>query len=171
MSEMTFSMKDNRGLEREIKLAFEKELENKLKECVQNALIRTAEKFKDDCLVDYDAFAQFYEMDNNVTFDMMWEGDDTIAIYIAEHMFMEYGTGITYQEPYPEPTEYGAGTWSDSAWGKGHWDDPSGWYDGMGRHHMGCPPAMTIFTHKQEIIDNFKTYLSEEIANFKGVSL
>ena len=159
---------NHNAMQRALVIEFRKEVEEKLARVIPKALERTASQFSSDCLADYTAFSQEYGMNNLVDIYMEGAGSDSITLWIAGHMFMEYGTGITYQAPYPEPTSYGAGTWSDSAWGKGHWDDPNGWYDLIGNHHMGCPPAMIIYNRKQEIIENFQRYLVEELQNDKG---
>ena len=42
-------------------------------------------------------------------------------------LFIEFGAGIKYGHGHPQESEFGmgAGTYPD---GKGHWDDPNGWY-------------------------------------------
>ena len=42
-------------------------------------------------------------------------------------LFIEFGSGVTYGYGHPEAGEFGMGpgTYPD---GKGHWDDPKGWY-------------------------------------------
>ena len=73
-------------------------------------------------------------------------------------LFLEFGSGIRYGEGHPESAEYGMGpgTYPD---GKGHWDDPKGWYlpkDKGGGHTYGNPPAMAMYearkTIEQELI-------------------
>lgn len=68
-------------------------------------------------------------------------------------LFIEFGAGITYGTGHPEASEFGmgAGTYPD---GKGHWDDPKGWYlpkDKGGGHTYGNPPAMPMYEARKAI--------------------
>ena len=68
-------------------------------------------------------------------------------------LFLEFGSGIRYGEGHPENAEYGMGpgTYPD---GKGHWDDPKGWYlpkDKGGGHTYGNPPAMAMYEARKSI--------------------
>ena len=68
-------------------------------------------------------------------------------------LFIEFGPGITYGSGHPEAQEYGMGpgTYPD---GKGHWDDPKGWYlpkDKGGGHTYGNPPAMPMYEARKAI--------------------
>ena len=68
-------------------------------------------------------------------------------------LFIEFGSGITYGGGHPEAQEYGMGpgTYPD---GKGHWDDPKGWYlpkeKGVS-HTYGNPPAMPMYEARKAI--------------------
>ena len=65
--------------------------------------------------------------------------------------FIEFGAGATFGEGHPMAGELGMqpGSWSTSELGKGHWDDPEGWYfmgeDGKWHLTFGHPPAMAMF--------------------------
>ena len=65
-------------------------------------------------------------------------------------LFLEFGAGVTYGYGHPLAGEfgYGPGTWP----GKGHWDDPNGWYlpDGS-EHTFGNPPNMPMYNAAKEI--------------------
>lgn len=65
-------------------------------------------------------------------------------------LFIEFGSGITYGYGHPESAEHGMGpgTYPD---GKGHWDDPRGWYIPGGQHTYGNPPAMPMYTARKTI--------------------
>lgn len=68
-------------------------------------------------------------------------------------LFLEFGSGIRYGGGHPENSEYGMGpgTYPD---GKGHWDDPKGWYlpkDKGGGHTYGNPPAMAMYEARKSI--------------------
>lgn len=70
--------------------------------------------------------------------------------------FVEFGAGVTYGEGHPQAAEFGVGpgTWP----GKGHWDDPNGWYlpkekqlsDGT-KHSYGNPPNMPMYNTAQDL--------------------
>ena len=68
-------------------------------------------------------------------------------------LFIEFGAGITYGTGHPEASEFGMGpgTYPD---GKGHWDDPNGWYlpkSAGGGHTFGNPPAMPMYEARKQI--------------------
>lgn len=68
-------------------------------------------------------------------------------------LFIEFGSGVTYGYGHPEASQYGMGpgTYPD---GKGHWDDPRGWYLPKGKggmHTYGNPPAMPMYEARKAI--------------------
>lgn len=68
-------------------------------------------------------------------------------------LFIEFGSGVTYGSGHPEAKEFGMGpgTYPD---GKGHWDDPNGWYlpkEKGGSHTYGNPPAMPMYEARKAI--------------------
>ena len=68
-------------------------------------------------------------------------------------LFTEFGSGVTYGYGHPEAGEFGMGpgTYPD---GKGHWDDPKGWYlpkSAGGGHTFGNPPAMPMYEARKAI--------------------
>lgn len=68
-------------------------------------------------------------------------------------LFIELGSGVTYGYGHPEAGEFGMGpgTYPD---GKGHWDDPKGWYlpkSAGGGHTFGNPPAMPMYEARKAI--------------------
>lgn len=68
-------------------------------------------------------------------------------------LFIEFGSGVTYGYGHPEAGQYGMGpgTYPD---GKGHWDDPKGWYlpkEKGGGHTYGNPPAMPMYEARKRI--------------------
>ena len=62
-------------------------------------------------------------------------------------LFIEFGSGAAYGYGHPEPEGYGPGTYP----GKGHWDDPNGWWYGNHEHSYGNPPAQAMYNAKREI--------------------
>lgn len=68
-------------------------------------------------------------------------------------LFIEFGSGVTYGYGHPEAGEFGMGpgTYPD---GKGHWDDPKGWYlpkSAGGGHTFGNPPSMPMYEARKAI--------------------
>ena len=62
-------------------------------------------------------------------------------------LFIEFGSGASYGYGHPEPEEYGPGTYP----GKGHWNDPNGWWYGNHEHSYGNPPAQAMYNAKRDI--------------------
>jgi hypothetical protein len=95
--------------------------------------------------------------------------DDTgsVAVIYAEGesvAFIEFGSGMKYGYGHPQADEFGfgPGTWSDGDQGKGHWDNPKGWYYGSGQHSYGNPPAAAMWGAVQEITENV-TRIAKEV--------
>ena len=68
-------------------------------------------------------------------------------------LFIEFGSGVTYGYGHPEAAEYGMGPGTYPN-GKGHWDDPKGWYlpkSAGGGHTFGNPPAMPMYEARKAI--------------------
>lgn len=88
-----------------------------------------------------------YDGDDDVSVRM----DDTgsVAVIYAEGeavAFIEFGSGAAMGYGHPQAGEhgFGPGTWSTGESGKGHWDDPNGWYYKHGEKSHGNPPAMAM---------------------------
>lgn len=69
--------------------------------------------------------------------------------------FVEFGAGVRYGSGHPLNSKFGTGpgTYPD---GKGHWDDPKGWWlpkDKGGGHTFGNPPSMTMYDTGKELRD------------------
>lgn len=81
--------------------------------------------------------------------------DGKIATIYAEGSsvaFIEFGSGDKYGHGHPLNGEFGTGpgTYPD---GKGHWDDPRGWWYGSGQHTYGNPPAMAMVHARDRIVE------------------
>lgn len=78
--------------------------------------------------------------------------------------FIEFGTGAKYGYGHPDAGKFGfgPGTWSLGDQGKGHWDDPKGWWYGSGKHTYGNPPAMAMYDAVKEIAENV-TQIAREV--------
>lgn len=75
--------------------------------------------------------------------------DNGYAIHATGNavLFIEFGSGASYGYGHPEPEGYGPGTYP----GKGHWDDPNGWWYGNHEHSYGNPPAQAMHNAKRDI--------------------
>lgn len=75
--------------------------------------------------------------------------DNGYAIHATGNavLFIEFGSGASYGYGHPEPEGYGPGTYP----GKGHWDDPNGWWYGKREHSYGNPPAQAMYNAKRDI--------------------
>ena len=68
-------------------------------------------------------------------------------------LFIEYGSGAAFGYGHPRPGQYGPGTWSRGPLGKGHWDNPNGWYYGHGVKSRGNPPAAAMYHAEREMLN------------------
>lgn len=88
----------------------------------------------------------------------------SVAVIYAEGdavAFIEFGAGAAYGYGHPQSAEFGVGpgTYPD---GKGHWDDPKGWWFGSGQHTYGNPPAAAMYAAVREIAENV-TEIAREV--------
>ena len=85
-----------------------------------------------------------------------WDDNGSVATIYAEGesvLFIEFGSGAKYGYGHPQADQfgYGPGTWSDGDAGKGHWDDPNGWYYAHGEKSYGNPPAQAMYKTVEEL--------------------
>lgn len=95
----------------------------------------------------------FYDGPNiyNVTVEDTPSGGYKIVVNGDSVAFVEFGAGVRYGEGHPQASEFGVGPGTYPS-GKGHWNDPDGWYlpkgkwaaDGT-RHTYGNPPNMPMY--------------------------
>lgn len=95
--------------------------------------------------------------------------DDTgsVAVIYAEGKavaFIEFGSGAKegYGHPMADSFGFGPGTWSTGESGKGHWDDPNGWYYAHGKKSHGNPPAMAMYDAVQTMTEEL-TEIAREV--------
>lgn len=86
----------------------------------------------------------FYDGARNVSVRV----DDTgsVAVIYAEGeavAFIEFGSGARDGYGHPQAGQFGVGPGTYP--GKGHWNDPNGWWFGNGQHSYGNPPAMAMY--------------------------
>lgn len=79
-------------------------------------------------------------------------------------LFLEFSAGIAYgtdSYPLPSGSQYGMGTYP----GKGHWDDPNGWWyvdeRGEKHHSYGNRAYMPMYRAEQAIIIQIRTIAKE----------
>lgn len=103
------------------------------------------------------ASIQFSRAIYNGTNDVTVRVDNTgsVAVIYAEGSavaFIEFGSGAKYGYGHPDAARLGTGpgTYPD---GKGHWDDPRGWWYGHGKHSYGNPPAMAMYQAREQMVE------------------
>lgn len=94
------------------------------------------------------------------------EDDGKTAVIYAEGesvAFIEFGSGAKYGGGHPLAGEFGLGpgTWSDGPDGKGHWNDPKGWWYGHGKHSYGNPPAAAMVSARDAMVEQLTTIARE----------
>lgn len=84
-------------------------------------------------------------------------------------LFIEFGAGVTYGYGHPDPQGNVPGSYP----GKGHWNDPRGWWFPSGAiaaqgdtsdpyvHTYGNPPAAAMYEAQQECIRQIETVVNE----------
>ena len=87
----------------------------------------------------------------------------SVAVIYAEGesvAFIEFGSGIKYGYGHPQAGEHGVGPGTYP--GKGHWDNPKGWWYGHGQHSYGNPPAMAMYDAVQTMTEEL-TKIAREV--------
>ena len=92
----------------------------------------------------------------------------SVAVIYAEGeavAFIEFGSGAAmgYGRPTAGEHGFGPGTWSsnEDLGGKGHWNDPNGWYYKHGEKSHGNPPAMAMVDAVQTMTAEITTIARE----------
>ncbi len=104
-----------------------------------------------------------YDGRNDIS--VRWEDDGAKATIYASGQavaFIEFGSGAKYGYGHPQASEFGLGpgTWSDGPNGKGHWDDPDGWWYNHKRT-FGNPPAMAMYEAVQQMTQTLAEIATE----------
>lgn len=112
------------------------------------------------------ASIQFARAIYNGSNDVSVRVDNTgsVAVIYAEGeavAFIEFGSGAAYGYGHPLAGKFGAGPGTYPE-GKGHWDNPKGWYFGSHEHSYGNPPAMAMYGAVREITENV-TKIAREV--------
>ena len=111
------------------------------------------------------ASIQFSRAIYNGSKDVSVRVDDTgsVAVIYAEGesvAFIEFGAGITYGYGHPLAGELGVGPGTYPE-GKGHWDNPGGWWYAHGQHSYGNPPAMAMVAARDAMVADITTIAKE----------
>ena len=97
-----------------------------------------------------------YDGDNDVAVKVEKRGDNAAAVIATGKatLFIEFGAGYMLGFGHPEPQSFGPGTYP----GKGHWDDPGGWYlpksvqEATGqKKSFGNPPAAPMYVAVKDL--------------------
>ena len=115
------------------------------------------------------ASIQFSRAIYSGTNDVSVRVDDTgsVAVIYAEGesvAFIEFGAGITYGSGHPQADEFGVGPGTYPE-GKGHWDNPKGWWYARGQHTYGNPPAMAMYNAVQAMTEEVTRIAREVFAS------
>lgn len=112
------------------------------------------------------ASVQFSRAIYNGAKDVTVRVDNTgsVAVIYAEGKdvaFIEFGAGAKYGYGHPEAAKFGTGpgTYPD---GKGHWDNPKGWWYGNSQHSFGNPPAMAMYEARERMVEQV-TQIAREV--------
>ena len=107
-----------------------------------------------------------YDGNNDVSVRV--DNTGSVAVIYAEGTavaFIEFGSGAAKGYGHPQASElgFGPGTWSsnEELGGKGHWDDPNGWYYKHGEKSHGNPPAMAMYDAVQAMTSEITTIAKE----------
>ena len=107
-----------------------------------------------------------YDGNNDVSVRV--DATGSVAVIYAEGeavAFIEFGSGAKEGYGHHLAGEHGLGpgTWStnEELGGKGHWDDPNGWYYKHGEKSLGNPPAMAMYDAVQAMTAEITTIAKE----------
>jgi hypothetical protein len=130
-------------------------------------ITKLAERGRDVASVKF-AGAQ-YDGTNDVSVRV--DSTGSVAVIYAEGTavaFIEFGSGAEKGYGHPDAGKHGLGpgTWStnEDLGGKGHWDNPKGWYYKHGEKSHGNPPAMAMYDAVQTMTAEITTIAKEVFA-------
>jgi hypothetical protein len=115
------------------------------------ACLRLAEYGAKYAAAEFNSAGIRYDGTNDVT--VVAEPTETGARVRASGeavLFLEYGAGATMGYGHPRPMGYGPGTYP----GKGHWNDPKGWFYEHGKRSFGNPPTAAMYHAEQQMLDH-----------------
>ena len=113
-----------------------------------------------------------YDGDNDVSVSVEPTEDGYKVIAKGQAVaFIEFGTGAKYGGGYPKhdlnpPVDTNPGSWStDPTVGKGHYDDPNGWFYEHGKRSWGNPPNMAMYYASKEMKERIAKLAKEVFEN------
>lgn len=96
--------------------------------------------------------AAAYDGENDVTVTSTQDGSSAyVKAYGTTVGFIEFGTGVKFQEWDSSTTDYTPP--EHGTYGKGQGKNPGGWWFGSGRHTYGNPPAEAMLTARDEMVE------------------
>lgn len=136
-----------------------------IKRCVNDVCVRLANIGMNRANQDFASVLYQGEKDYTVTVEPLKDGAKLSATGETVY-FLEYGSGA-FQPSYAGETPLGLerGSWSLSKKGKGHWDDPRGWYVSHGVKSWGNPPANAMYHAEEDIKRNADRVIQEVLNN------
>lgn len=103
----------------------------------------------------------FYTGLKDVSISVEPRGDGYAIIASGETVLLvEFGAGIRYGYGHPEAGKWGMGPGTYPE-GKGHWDQPYGWWIPGGDHTYGNPPSMTMYNTEKDLIREIERVAKE----------
>ena len=106
-----------------------------------------------------------YDGDNDVNVTVSEDGNSAVIYAKGRTVaFIEFGSGAKdgYGHPMAGQFGFGPGTWSEGDSGKGHWNNPDGWYYKHGEKSQGNPPAMAMVTARDTMVEEL-TQIAREV--------
>lgn len=103
----------------------------------------------------------YYDGEEDHKIDVIQQGDLCYKVRASGKtvLFVEFGTGLIGYG-HPEVQNMGPGTYP----GKGHWQDPNGWYYAHGQHSHGNPPNMPMYNTVKELEMELERVVKEVFA-------
>ena len=108
--------------------------------------------------VNFDAAYYDGDEDHTITVEPI-DGGYSVKATGRTVLFVEFGTGLIGYG-HPELHGMGPGTYP----GKGHWDDPNGWWYAHGQRSHGNPPNMSMYNTVKELEMELERVVKEVFA-------
>ena len=109
--------------------------------------------------------AAIYDGTNDVQVEVSDDGNTAVITASGTSVvFIEFGSGVTYGYGHPlaSKNNFEPGSWSEGEKGKGHWDNPDGWYYKHGEKSLGNPPSMAMYNAVQRLSEQL-TQIAREV--------
>ena len=93
------------------------------------------------------------DIDYKITVDRVNANTYAIKANGETVLLMEFGAGVKHGYGHPQAAEFGMGPGTYPN-GKGHWDDPNGWFYAHGKRSWGNPANRCMYNAKKEVERN-----------------